>query len=1151
MQDPHYNSCQVEIERVFEYVQKATEDMTNGYFKWEDDEKVFWKNSLLAVLKCYNKLNEKLMVDLIDLRYFRNLIQPFHVRILLESTEEIFENPERMKFLEHISQVFETFMRVHLIQDVNYLPRIDSRHIQLMDPMMRCKIRDINCSNQEFKAKYLCAEFNIKKFCVRFLEKLFEINKARALGSGLRRLRLNILKMIKIVFELGLWNIEELPSFLELIHAKLQLLFCEENEFSDNFKCDPEESAEAYDPYYHENIACIINQATMLHTDKAFMNCFISKTNKGKHIPIEERITNSINRVYFNKKDSFNRMCFLLYDGILHSLGNLVNPDGTSNQQECYASRSTFMNLFDINNDLFLLSTSQIGEEKFKCYDELDAADSLDSSKDSSKVDKCFQELCNVVKNMRDGSVILDSSIALESQEQDPDNKNKSLHKTASLHQGETTESSLGTIKYIFDEIHNLVWLMKKSRSKTGFLMLAKKNLVTMILKVMDYTDRNAWKWADDEEEFEDQDAEKIDDVEGGDDQDKAEDDEEMDSGDSKREMLKKKLKKVVQKNIKSLKKCLKLRMQSNCYPESNEVVIVGYALLNDICSSSFDNKGLIFTEDGWYHFERIYKKHPLKSLQFLQDVFDLDKSLFYVDLTVFERIFNLYQKFCKKIFDNKTSRQIETSNGILMFAWNTLLAEILKINTQEVALPKVIHLFFKVQQIFNDDLIEFMFKFIINPEGLLMADDFAGLQFQFKIIGNSRRELLSMYNANEYYRDPEQGILLMELAYSFLRLFNKATKHCYPGNLLKSARLHFEQIHDDNPAVQYELIAKFKEGLHIRSEIVRCYRNFYIFNLNHLITPNQFENKFDIEAEDSWRLVPQSHVNSEGVYNFILKEIKGTLELSQTCPYWSEEEAQSFIENYFIKNLLLTIYKYVMGIYKLYHFNPDTIQEVCKCVYSLCVYLETNTKKAIAKLYDQFPSVKNIEFIYDFLEGLNIKIENFKKTKNIYKIEGEPLEEEEFSRPRYYKLKRYCVIILSSIEYLYEDMGFSRLLVKYRRIGYGNNDNDYDSYDRDNNITSHEVEAKFSINLQGYELKAGLIEENEVPMTRFSNLAREAKHEIADMFRIKFIESKKKLLLMQRSTIMSFMENSAGHHDNIGTLCSFFEKSVAGIAPT
>lgn len=37
----------------------------------------------------------------------------------------------------------------------------------------------------------------------------------------------------------------------------------------------------------------------------------------------------------------------------------------------------------------------------------------------------------------------------------------------------------------------------------------------------------------------------------------------------------------------------------------------------------------------------------------------------------------------------------------------------------------------------------------------------------------------------------------------------------------------------------------------------------------------------------------------------------------------------------------------------------------------------------------------------------------------------------------------------------------------------------------------------------------------------------------------------------MQRSTIMAFMNSSTGHHDNIDTFCSFFEKSISGIAPT
>jgi hypothetical protein len=136
--------------------------------------------------------------------------------------------------------------------------------------------------------------------------------------------------------------------------------------------------------------------------------------------------------------------------------------------------------------------------------------------------------------------------------------------------------------------------------------------------------------------------------------------------------------------------------------------------------------------------------------------------------------------------------------------------------------------------------------------------------------------------------------------------------------------------------------------------------------------------------------------------------------------------------------------------------------------------------------------------------------------------------------------------------------MGFSRLLVKYRRVGYmrmSNNDADADGddsgvSDADDDITSHEVEAKFSINLLNYELRAGLIEEKDISMARFNRQERVTKSEIADMFRIKFIESKKKLLLMQAKTLIPFMENSAGHHDNLETFCDFFEKSIEGIAP-
>lgn len=164
----------------------------------------------------------------------------------------------------------------------------------------------------------------------------------------------------------------------------------------------------------------------------------------------------------------------------------------------------------------------------------------------------------------------------------------------------------------------------------------------------------------------------------------------------------------------------MKRRIAAKYYPESTDMVETGFPVLTDICSNSHENLALLFTEDGWYHLERIYRKHPLKTLHFLKEVFDKNKSLLYIDLTIFERIFVLYRSFSKRIFAKKKVREIQTDNGILIFVWNTLMAEILKIDTSKIPLPKVIHLYFKVQQVFDEDLISFIFQYIINPQGLV-----------------------------------------------------------------------------------------------------------------------------------------------------------------------------------------------------------------------------------------------------------------------------------------------------------------------------------------------------------------------------------------------------------------------------------------------
>lgn len=57
-------------------------------------------------------------------------------------------------------------------------------------------------------------------------------------------------------------------------------------------------------------------------------------------------------------------------------------------------------------------------------------------------------------------------------------------------------------------------------------------------------------------------------------------------------------------------------------------------------------------------------------------------------------------------------------------------------------------------------------------------------------------------------------------------------------------------------------------------------------------------------------------------------------------------------------------------------------------------------------------------------------------------------------------------------------------------------------------------------------------------------------KAQVADMFRIKYIENKRKMLMMESDMIAQFMANSEGHHDISDTFQEFIESSIKGIAP-
>lgn len=499
LRDPNFNMLRQHIKSVFDKLKEAVEDMAQGMFKWEEEiEPNSWMDDLKNICKFYNSLQEKQMVDMVDIIGFKDCMTPNVLRILIESADELFENPERLANLEIISQVFELWMRVYFIQSINYYPRIDSKHIQLMDPLMRNKIRELNRANKDFKSTFFDENsFDIKKFCFNNLEKFFELNKSRALGGGLRRMRLNLLKIIKYLFELGIWSGKEVFRLCDLLHSKLQLLFNEENEFGDIYEPEETEKGSAYDPFYHENIGSIINHATILYTDELFKSCMSENREKG--FDIQKHILELMENLYFKKKDTYNKINFLLFDGILYSLKDLYNPDGSVNEKEAYASRTTFMNLFDIDNDLFILSTNNLTSEVITNYTLVAAQIKNGKNPDFLKINQTKKELTDILQEMRSGNIFLDPTVPFSFDGQTEHLIDPACISDTLSEQGDKTNqaplSSFKQLKTIFEDLLNDTWFFNTNHKKEAMLRLSHLNFVYPILQLMDYLDRTPFKF--------------------------------------------------------------------------------------------------------------------------------------------------------------------------------------------------------------------------------------------------------------------------------------------------------------------------------------------------------------------------------------------------------------------------------------------------------------------------------------------------------------------------------------------------------------------------------------------------------------------------------------------------------------------------------
>jgi hypothetical protein len=339
--DPRYQELNKLFFESLTTFQNVVQEMIAGQYKWEKHNTIgSWKYILKKVFETLNELPDQPILDLVTVRNenFQNkdlsdYLTPLNMKVLIQSMEEIIESKESSNAYL-ISQIFESFFKYVFQNDVKYLAIIDSRHIQLTDPISRVNIRRIN-RNFLKNSKYFTDSFSLKKFVLLLLETLFETSITKTIVIN-ERFKLNILLLIKKMFELGLWDFQDTPKMLDSIHSKLSVV----KEFSKKKKLAAGEARDqsldsewdCYQGLFNSALCCILNHSITLENDEVFFSaiypCQLNPV--VRHIDelsgdvllekkarsAEGHIERSINGLYLNNKEKFSRFGYFLFDGI-------------------------------------------------------------------------------------------------------------------------------------------------------------------------------------------------------------------------------------------------------------------------------------------------------------------------------------------------------------------------------------------------------------------------------------------------------------------------------------------------------------------------------------------------------------------------------------------------------------------------------------------------------------------------------------------------------------------------------------------------------------------------------------------------------------------------------------------------------------------
>lgn len=351
----------------------------------------------------------------------------------------------------------------------------------------------------------------------------------------------------------------------------------------------------------------------------------------------------------------------------------------------------------------------------------------------------------------------------------------------------------------------------------------------------------------------------------------------------------------------------------------------------------------------------------------------------------IYTKIFDIYKDFLKNVFA-KGIDKIHTNAAVVLFTWNTLLSTIFRFECTEVSISKVMHILLDVQEIFDPELLEFMFSNLMPAEKLPNLVNGNSKKF-LTMIQKGKSNLSLVFEENAFCDKQNQRYLSFEIAYSFMKLLNSVTEKIYYGELYKNCKESFLKNRDlseeswvkssrgskaakgtgNSGSAQFEWMFLFKEGILLRTNLMSFYMNFFIFPQNSLISEPEFDTAFDDPVEDPYKFVNLSHIKWDQVPKFLLEELKASKYIKTSIMHWEDQEVDFLIKEYYLKALFPMVFKYTSGVFHLYKFDKY-YKKLWDVIFKITKNLEMYTAPGVYKLESKYQEENILQRVKNML---------------------------------------------------------------------------------------------------------------------------------------------------------------------------------------